>query len=88
MAVELVKLPLKGDGPEKRGGETKILKGGASWVKGWVPYRGGGAGSPLRTIKGKTPSVLVVLALIFSAANVKISHSLHVRVATRILLFN
>ena len=25
----------EGRGTEKRGGETKILKGGASWVKGW-----------------------------------------------------
>ena len=28
---------LKVGGTEKRGGETKILKRGASWVKGWVP---------------------------------------------------
>ena len=28
---------LKGVGTEKRGGETKILKRGTSWVKGWVP---------------------------------------------------
>ena len=28
---------LKGGGTEKRGEKTKILKGEASWVKGWVP---------------------------------------------------
>ena len=35
---------LKGGETEQRGGDTKILKkggGGASWVKGWVPEKGG-----------------------------------------------
>ena len=42
---------LKGAGTEKSGGETKILEGeGASWVKGWVPYKGGGDGTPLQTM--------------------------------------
>ena len=31
---------------EKRGGETKILGGGASWVMGWVPYKVGGLEPP------------------------------------------
>ena len=31
--------------------ETKILKKGeASWVKAWVPYKGGGTGTPLRAM--------------------------------------
>ena len=30
------KIPKKGV-EQKRGGETKILKREASWVKGWVP---------------------------------------------------
>ena len=35
---KLSKIPTgKGSGTEKRGGETKILKRGTSWVKGWVP---------------------------------------------------
>ena len=28
---------LKGGEAEKRGGDKKILKRGASWIKGWVP---------------------------------------------------
>ena len=51
-----VKNNLKGGGTEKRGGQTKILKRRTSWIKGWVPYKGG-AGIPLPTmsiIKGKT----------------------------------
>ena len=28
---------LKRGGTEEKGGETKILKGGASWIKAWVP---------------------------------------------------
>ena len=28
---------LKRGGTEQRGGDTKILKRRASWVKGWVP---------------------------------------------------
>ena len=34
---KLSKLPLKGDGIEKRGWETTFLKKGASWVKEWEP---------------------------------------------------
>ena len=33
----LLCLELIGGGTEKRGGQKKILKRGASWVKGWVP---------------------------------------------------
>ena len=33
---EIVNNALNGGGTEKRGGEIKILKRGASWVKGWV----------------------------------------------------
>ena len=34
---ETVQNTLNRGGTEKRGGETKILKRGASWVKRWVP---------------------------------------------------
>ena len=40
---------LKGGGAEQRGGDTKILERGASWVKGWVPWKMGGAGTLLQT---------------------------------------
>ena len=30
-------------GTENKGGQTKILKREASWVKGWVPQEGGAA---------------------------------------------
>ena len=40
---------LKGGGTEERGGKEKILKGGASLVKGWVPWKGG-TGTPLQTM--------------------------------------
>ena len=33
------------------GGETKILKKKASWVKGWVLLKKGGAGTPLQTME-------------------------------------
>ena len=33
---------LERGGTEKRAGDTKILKRGSSWVKGCVPYKGGG----------------------------------------------
>ena len=36
---------LKGDGKERRGGKTKILKRRESWVDGWVPKKGV-AGTP------------------------------------------
>ena len=45
---------LRGDGTEKRGGETKILKRGANWVKWGCLKRG--AGTPLRTM----PSVFTL----------------------------
>ena len=32
-----VEYTLKGGGKEQRGRDTKILKGGASWVKEWMP---------------------------------------------------
>ena len=35
---------LKEGGTEKRGGETKFLNRGTSYVKGWVPSKGGGGG--------------------------------------------
>ena len=48
---EIVENILKGGGTEKRGEEAKILKMGASCVKGWVSLKGGeGTGSPSRTM--------------------------------------
>ena len=37
----LSKIPLKGSGTEKSGGETKILEMVASSVKGWVAIKAG-----------------------------------------------
>ena len=39
---KIVENILKGGGTEKRGEEAKILKMGASCVKGWVSLKGGG----------------------------------------------
>ena len=41
----LSKIPLKGSGTEKSGGETKILEMVASSVKGWVAIKAGGWGA-------------------------------------------
>ena len=41
----LSKIPLKGSGTEKSGGETKILEMVASSVKGWVALQAGGWGA-------------------------------------------
>ena len=46
---ETVENILKGDGREQREGDTKILKSGASWVKGWC-LKKRGTGTFLRTM--------------------------------------
>ena len=43
-----VEITLKGGGTEKRGGETKILNRGASWIKAGVGALKRGAGTPLQ----------------------------------------
>ena len=49
---------LKGGGTEKRGGKTKILKRGASWVKGFAALkRGGGSGTPLDPLRLNIPII-------------------------------
>ena len=55
MAVELVKLPLKGDGTEKRGGETKILKGGGKLGHGGGPLQRGRGWKPLTNYRRENP---------------------------------
>ena len=45
-----VKNALKGGGTEQRGGDTNILKKGTSWIKEWMPLKGRGPGTPLRTM--------------------------------------
>ena len=45
-----VKNALKGGGTEQRGGDTNILKKETSWIKEWMPLKGRGPGTPLRTM--------------------------------------